>query len=249
MNRTLLILCLPAILVGCKKKDVPPSAMGTPGQSAAGGSQGEADPMKATLTGKVIERIDAPPYSYLHLDTPQGQVWAAVPITDAAKGAQVSVQDAFPMNKFESKTLHRTFEVVYFGKLQGQGAVEAQGAPSPHAGVPPTPSVDVKVEKAQGPDARTIGEIYAQKASLKDKTVSVRGKVVKFNAQIMGKNWIHLQDGSGEAAKNSNDLTLTTKDSVAIGDVITAKGTLHLDKDFGSGYTYAVIVEDAKVTK
>lgn len=250
MNRSLLILCLPALLVGCKKKEALGALPPATGMSAPSAGQGDSASPKSTLAGTVIERIDAAPYSYLNLDTAQGKVWAAVPITDAAKGSKVEVIEAFPMNNFESKTLKRTFEVVYFGRLQGQGGpAESQAAASPHGNQPPAPAMDVKVDKAQGPDARTIGEVYEQKASLKDKGVTIKGKVVKFNSQIMGKNWIHIQDGSGSAASNSNDLTITTKDTVLVGDVITVKGVVHLDKDFGSGYTYGVIVEDAKVTK
>jgi hypothetical protein len=72
---------------------------------------------------------------------------------------------------------------------------------------------------------------------------------VKYNPKIMGKNWIHLQDGSGDPSKGTHDITVTSQNSVAVGDVVTAKGVLRADKDFGSGYTYALIVEDAKVVK
>jgi hypothetical protein len=82
-------------------------------------------------------------------------------------------------------------------------------------------------------------------AELKDKPVLVRGKVVKYNAAIMGKNWIHLRDGSGSAADGSNDLIVTTAHQAKTGDVVTAKGIVRTDKDFGSGYAYKVLVEDA----
>ena len=94
-----------------------------------------------------------------------------------------------------------------------------------------------------------MAEIYAQRASLKGKTVAGRGKVVKFNAGIMGRNWIHLRDGSGTPEGKNNDVTVTTNDTVAKGDVVLVKGTVALDRDFGAGYTYTVVVEDGKVTK
>jgi hypothetical protein len=86
-------------------------------------------------------------------------------------------------------------------------------------------------------------------AVLKDKTVLVRGKVVKFTGGVMGKNWIHLRDGSGSAADNSNDLLVTTKDQAKIGDIVVAKGVVRIDKDFGMGYSYKVLVEDATLGK
>jgi RecJ-like exonuclease len=105
-----------------------------------------------------------------------------------------------------------------------------------------------KVPKAAGADARTVAELHAQKTALKEKTVSIRGKVVKFNAQIMGKNWLHLQDGSGDPKAGTHDITVTSADTVKVGDLVTIKGTVRLKKDFGAGYAYEVIVEDARVS-
>jgi len=92
-----------------------------------------------------------------------------------------------------------------------------------------------------------VGEIYAKGAELGGKSVKVRGRVVKFTPNIMGTNWIHIQDGSGEGA--TVDLTVTTSEIVAVGDVIVAEGVLAIDKDFGAGYVYAAIIEKAAVTK
>jgi hypothetical protein len=106
----------------------------------------------------------------------------------------------------------------------------------------------VKVPKASGADARTIAEVFAQRTALKEKPVTIRGKVVKYNEQIMGRNWIHIRDGSGTAGKD-NDLTVTTADKATVGDVVVVKGKVQVDKDFGAGYSYPVIVEDAKLAK
>jgi hypothetical protein len=157
------------------------------------------------------------------------------------------------MSKFESKTLKRTFDEIYFGTLTATpaaGKAPASGA-DPHAGVSqPAASVPVgKVEKAAGADALTISEAWAQKASLAGKSVSIRGTVVKYNAGVMGKNWIHLQDGSGDAKLGTNDITVTSLDGAAMGETITIRGTVRTNKDFGAGYSYAVMVEDAKVLK
>jgi hypothetical protein len=106
-----------------------------------------------------------------------------------------------------------------------------------------------KVQKAAGADARTVEEVWTQKADLKEKSVTIRAQVVKFSPGIMGKNWIHLRDGSGSADKATHDITVTTQDEVKVGDVVTAKGLVRVDKDFGAGYAYPVIIEDAKVSK
>lgn len=270
VRRSSVVLLVALAVAGCKKQESAPVASGAP--AAAPGTS-------TALQGKVLERVDAPPYSYLKLQTAQGEAWAAVPKTEIATGAEVTVAGAMPMKDFESKTINRKFELVYFGTLGGEGAAAAPmgGAPmggAPMGGAPmgggmgamggqagpgmaaqhaaaaagPADVLDVKVTKATGANARTVSEIWAQRATLKEKPVTVRGKVVKFNAGIMGKNWLHLRDGTGAAGKD-NDITVTTDDSTAVGDVVVVKGTVRVDKDFGSGYAYPVIIEDATVSK
>jgi len=253
MRRRLSVVLLVAVAVaGCKKKEAAPA------QAAPGAAEGAS----ATIKGKVLERLDAPPYSYLRLQTDKGETWAAVPKTEAEKGAEIVVSGAMPMSDFESKTLKRKFEVVYFGTIGGAGQAAGAAAAEPAAGGPPVGMAaqhaaaaagpnefgDVKVPKASGSDARTIAEIFAQRAALKEKAVTIRGKVVKYNEGIMGRNWIHIRDGSGAAGKD-NDLTITTAEKAAVGDVVLVKGKVAVEKDFGAGYSYPVIVEDAKLSK
>jgi hypothetical protein len=108
---------------------------------------------------------------------------------------------------------------------------------------------NIKVAKATGPDARTVAEVNSQSAALKGKTVAVRGMVVKFNPEILGKNWVHLRDGSGSDADGSNDVLVTTKDQTKIGDVVLAKGIVATNRDLGSGYSYKVLIEEATLSK
>lgn len=112
-------------------------------------------------------------------------------------------------------------------------------------------SVDASAPEAgviKSAESGSVADVFAKKDSLAGKEVTVRGKVMKFSPMIMGKNWVHLQDGSGDPAAGTNDLTLTTMDSAKVGDVVLAKGSLSVNKDFGAGYTYDVILEDAKLT-
>ena len=134
------------------------------------------------------------------------------------------------------------------GMVHGQGATGDAKRP-PGAQKQPQMDVGDALEKAAGPDGRTVAEIFAQGKDLKDKQVTVRGKVVKINRGIMGRNWVHLQDGSGSVDKGDHDLTVTTKGDAKLGEVLLVKGTLRTDKDFGAGYKYAVMLEDAEFTR
>ena len=197
-------------------------------------------PAIAAVKGDVLEVKDVESYTYLRLKTASGETWAAVPKVSVAKGANVTIENVMVMNNFESKSLKKTFPTILFGTLGGTaGSV-------PRAGIAKTAdSGDVRVAKASGANARTVAEIVAKSAELKDKPVLVRGKVVKYNAGIMGKNWVHLRDGSGSAADNTNDVLVTTANQAKVGDVVTVKGIVHTNKDFGAGYAYKVLVEEA----
>ena len=111
------------------------------------------------------------------------------------------------------------------------------------------PFVEIKVEKAIGDNAYTVQEIFAGNKELAGKIVQVRGKVVKFNPGIMGRNWIHIQDGSGDPLQSTHDLVATSTEKAAVGDVVTVQGKLTANKDFGAGYTYVAIIEEAKIKK
>jgi hypothetical protein len=111
------------------------------------------------------------------------------------------------------------------------------------------PLKEISIEKSTAPNGYTVGELFEKAKELSGKKVQVRGKVVKFNPMIMGKNWIHLQDGTGNPMENSHDLVVTSDETVKVGSVVTIEGTLATEKDFGAGYKYAVIIENASIIK
>lgn len=197
-----------------------------------------------TVKGEVLETRNVDSYTYLRLKTGDGEIWAAVPTTAVKNGAVVTIGNAMTMENFESPTLKKKFDKILFGEIVDPSTKTA----SPHGAATPAAPV-VKVAKATGPDAKTVAEVVKGKAALKGKPVVIRGQVVKVSLGILGKNWLHLQDGTGTAGDGTNDIVVTTKDVVARGDIVTVKGTVHTDVDLGSGYAYAVLIEDAAVGK
>jgi hypothetical protein len=173
------------------------------------------------------------------------------------------------MKGFESQALKRTFDAVVFssGLIDDAAASAIEGGTPKLAGQPDAPVDDatlaamsggstkavvpakdeLKVEKAEGETGRTVEQCFSEREQLDGKTVRVRGKVVKFTPQIMGKNWIHLQDGSGDPTKNTHDLVVTTSEKADKDTVVVIEGVLSKDKDFGAGYRYEAIIEDAKI--
>jgi len=242
LRRSLLVLALVALTACDQRVPVPtpaPSRSSAPAPSAAA----------AGVQGAILETMDSGGYTYMRLKTADGELWAAVPQTTVKVGDNVALANAVPMKAFQSKTLNRTFDEILFATLADPSAAVDMGGTS--HGATPAAKVDLTtpVAKAEGETGRTVAEVYAQKAELKGKTVAVRGKVVKFLSGIMGKNWIHLQDGSGKSEDGTHDMTVTTSGTAAVGDLVVVRGAVGVERDFGSGYFYGVIIEDAAVEK
>ena len=212
----------------------------------------------SALSGKVAETMNSGGYTYILLDKNGKKTWVAVPQMAVTVGQEIALQPGQEMDNFTSKSLKRTFDIIIFsgGPAQPQQASAASAghqhneaaAPGKKAAVA---SVEkgVKVEKASGPNAYTVSDIFAKGAELDKKTAVVRGKVVKVSAGIMGSNWIHLQDGTGDSGNKTHDLVVTTQELPAVGDIVTVNGTVSANKDFGAGYKYNVLIEKASIQR
>jgi hypothetical protein len=110
----------------------------------------------------------------------------------------------------------------------------------------PLPVNIAQIRKARGPNAYTIAQLYVKKTKLEKKPVIVRGRVVKVSSRILKRNWIHIQDGSGTEARKNNNLIVTSKELPKVGDLVTVRGTLYNNMDFGSGYRYGLLIEGAR---
>ena len=179
-------------------------------------------------------------------------LWAAGPPVPVKVGETVTLSNGMAMREFHSKSLDRTFPVIYFvgaittGAGAPSGASGMEAMPAGHGTAKPAATTAVAaVEPIEG--GQTVEQIMTGAADWSGKDVVIRGQVVKFNGGIMGANWIHLQDGTGSAG--TNDLTVTTDAIVAVGDIVVVRGAVATDRDFGSGYSYAVMIENAAVTK
>jgi len=232
-----------------------------------------AAPTAAPVTGTVLEAMDASGYTYIKVATDAGEKWVAVNQTSVTVGEEISYMDGMVMQNFSSKALDRTFpEIIFSGGLVGAGATPQATPPASGTGAesfsqalssetaPPgaemitgsqkavVPFAEINVEKAPGENSYTVAEIFSKAAELNGKSVVVRGKVMKVSPRIMGRNWIHIQDGTGNPDENTHDLVITTSvEPDADWDIITMEGILAANKDFGSGYSYAALIEDANL--
>ncbi len=205
----------------------------------------------AGVSGTVVDTMDSGGYTYVQLDQGGKKIWVATTPISVKKGQKVTFRPGMEMQNFESKTLKRTFDRIIFsaGLADNTSSAAGEMKTGGSKGSIATPQEKITVEKATGANAYTVSEVYKNQKALHGKSVTVKAKVVKVSAGVMKMNWIHLQDGTGDVKKGTHDLVATSSELPAVGDIVTASGTVAANKDFGSGYKYAVMLEKASFKK
>ncbi len=210
-----------------------------------------SNPNSANHEVVVQEVIYTSAYTYLRVKEGDKENWLAVPKMQAQVGATYYHAEGMPMKNFHSKELNRDFETVYFlagvkAKQENTLNITNESAKDHTSSVKSTVvKTEIKIEPVEG--GITISELFSAKEKYAGKTVKIRGKVTKYNASIMSKNWIHIQDGTDFEGKF--DLTVTSAMEFKVDDIVTIEGKVALNKDFGYGYSYDVLVEEAVIVK
>jgi len=200
---------------------------------------------------EVKEVLETTQYTYFKGIVSGAELWFAVGKTNVETGKSYYYKNPLEMQSFKSKELDRTFDYILFlNSIQDNPDFSAQTSTTNAMGNTMgnkknelVKESELKIEHTNG--AISIGELFENKAKYEGKVVTLKGKVVKFNPQIMKTNWIHLQDGT-EFDKQF-DITVTSDAVVTLGDIITIEGVVTLNKDFGAGYKYDVIVENGQI--
>jgi len=258
--RTLIYLSAACALLACSS-DAPAGDTATADEPAAAADAPAAAEAHASMptapglrVGAVKETMTSGGYTYALLDTSDGEVWVAGPQSELAVGDRVETAPGSEMRDFTSSTLNRTFPQVFFvTAIRPEGSTRAAGmaeASSPHPGglaAATAPSQVAPVERLEG--GMTVVEVLSGAAE-GGAEVALRGRVVKVNRGILGADWLHLRDGTGVESEGNHDLTVTTAPGVAVsvGDVVVVRGKLARDKDFGAGYVYPFVGEEAVIT-
>jgi len=225
----------------------------------------QAPAFAADHRGVVVETVTGGGYTYMNIEENGEKFWIAGPQNSVAKGASVSFNEQVWMPNFTSRALMRTFDKILFVSGVDDGSsgnevkdesvapvdeVHGYSAASDEDYSDEEPA-DEEEDAAEPPPADgiySIERIYKDADYLKGQKIKVRGKVVKVSENIMGRTWVHIQDGTG--TKGRNKLVFrSANDTAKLGDTVVAEGTVDTDKDFGFGYYYAVIVEDATFTE
>jgi hypothetical protein len=199
-----------------------------------------------TVKVKAIEQVEN--YTYLQVKGKGDAYWIAVTSTEIEVGESLTYQGGMWMEDFYSQELDRTFDRVLF--LDGYEGMQSQAPamgqmPGTTQGSVKTDKLDIKIDEEEG--TVRIGDLYRDPSAYEGQTIRVKGQVAKFNAQIMERNWIHLQDGTEFEGKY--DLTVTSQQGFNVGEIITLEGILALNRDFGYGYSYEILLEKATLVE
>jgi hypothetical protein len=197
----------------------------------------------------VIEVLQTSQYTYLQVLDKLDVKWVAIPKQDISVGDTYYYDNALEMNSFTSKELDRTFDVIYFVNQISKTPLDATHL----GGVSPAHSGKVKTQEMSNinlpktDNEVTVAQIFENSEAFSGKVTEIRGVVVKINEGVMGTNWIHIQDGT--SGNGNFDLTITSQDLPVLNEEATFKGSITLKKDFGAGYFYEVIMENAQLVK
>jgi hypothetical protein len=240
----ILAVIVVALVFRLTKKNEGPVAL-APKQATLVENQAGGSPMHNVVVEEVIQGTS---YTYLRVKENKLDYWIATVKNDVAVGSKYSFGNALEMTNFQSKELGRTFSTIYFVSENPESEGNQQ-----NTAMPPTtmgrPKVELKTDIAIKPSQGgiSIAELYKSRDNYANKKVRVKGKVVKVNNQVMDRNWIHIQDGTSDSG--NFDLTVTSNESAELGDVVEFEGTIILNKDYGAGYVYEVIMESGSIVK
>ena len=203
---------------------------------------------------KVIaqEVLNVKGYSYVRFLEDGMEIWIAAPTTDVKVGETYYFGKSMEMKNFKSNELDKTFETLYFidkissteeGITQPKLSSQAFGNKGSKRAIVEKKNIAIEASE----NTITIEELFKNKEKYNYQTVRLKGEVTKYNPAIMDINWFHIQDGT--AFNEKYDLTATTEDEVNLGDIVTFEGKVILNKNFGSGYVYDVLIENATILK
>lgn len=220
------------LLLNCKENK---TEIETPVSAHSGGHKGE-----------VTEVLQTTQYTYLKVNENGQEKWLAGTKVDISQGDEIYFPDGMEMKNWKSKELGREFASVFFvDKISEKPLENAEASKMISGSRPKVEKATISIKPESG--SVSIADVYSNKNAYQNKDVKVKGQVVKVNNDIMGWNWVHIQDGTESNGKF--DFTVSTHDKVKTGDVVMFEGIITLDKDFGAGYFYDVIMQEAKLVK
>lgn len=242
MKTIILALIMAGFLISCESKPKVIEAVDVEEETQPILADESANKLHKVVVEEVLHTSR---YTYLNVSEEGSTHWIAIPRKEVEKGGTYYYRGGLKKTNFKSVEHDRVFETVYLvSDVSKDPGMTSGGMGNPHEHLGEAPTVDPNAKIDPPPGGITISELYTNRAKYDGQTVRIRGRVVKLNNMIMNRNWIHLQDGS---MKENVDLTVTTTENIPLGALVAVEGKIALNKDFGAGYKYEIIMEDAQL--
>jgi hypothetical protein len=241
MKNIIVATLFTVMLIACDSKPKVIEAVDTATET----QQAAQDPSASALHKVVVEEVlPTSKYTYLNVSENGEKTWIAIPKKDVKVGGTYYYRGGLKKTNFKSVEYDRVFETLYLVSdvSEDPGMGGATGS-SPHAGMSEEPQLEQTTKLEPPTGGISIAELLKNRQKYDGQTVRVKGRCVKLNNMIMSRNWIHLQDGSTK--DQGIDLTVTTTENVPLGSIVAFEGKIALNKDFGAGYKYEIIMEEA----
>jgi len=212
---------------------------------------------KGIFYGTILSIDNAMGYKYLKVKEDDKELWVAIANAPVKVGEKIGYDKQTIMKNFKSKSLKKEFKEIIFASdvyLPEKSAAPVTdlkdmlglSAPKVTTEIAPKKELEKPAKPFVKKELYTVAEVFMWKNELKDQVVSVKGEVLKVSKQIMKLDWVHIEDGTGDENKRTDDLVFTVKNmSFKAGDKVVATGKLIRDKDFGYGYFYNVIMQES----
>jgi hypothetical protein len=254
IRNTIFTIALTAVLISCGSKPTVVEKVSEPTASTAMKHNHPATARQASEKSQMHEVVakdilHTERYTYMDVEEGGERFWIAIPKKDVQVGETYYYLGGLLKRNFKSQEYDRVFETIYLvsdvrsepiftGNSTVSEALASVGDKGPgEAGA----RTQDHVHKSE--NSVSLEELFTNREKYAGKEIEVTGKCVKINKAIMGRNWVHIQDGTG--GDEPYDLTITTSADVPLGTVVTMRGTITLNKDFGAGYKYDIIMENA----
>jgi hypothetical protein len=198
---------------------------------------------------EVLDLLHTDKYTYLDVQEDDRRYWVAVSKMAAEKGDKYMYRGGLLKKNFYSREFDRNFETIYLvSRLTPMNGANGASALDRAKASLDQPSQGGPIDIVQPDGAVSLSDLFEDPGSYTGKSIMVKGKCVKVNNRIMDRNWVHIQDGSSINGE-SLDLTITTQENVPVGAVAIFKGVIATQKDFGAGYRYEILLEDAVIVQ
>ncbi len=244
---TIILVLLGTLLVGCNfgPKTAEPYTITRAIDKNAKNSEVDYEMHEVVIK----ELLPTPKYIYARVKEGEQLYWIATQKQDLEIGTPYLYNESLLKTQFESKEFDRVFDTIFLVNTlvpKDHGIIEGtfHGSQKSNGKIAVIRDAIAKQDSAAIFMGNVrIADLVNDPGKYEGNEVVIKGECIKVNANILDRNWLHMKDGS----KDDYDLIVTSEEKVQKGAQISLRGIVRLNKDFGSGYSYPILIENGRL--